>query len=123
MGSASVSRIFFRFSSLIVTTSAFVKKKSSKMRHLKKFVKPMEVKLRCPIDLRFPAGMLIIHLQKRDSIYNRCLSYLSCILSTFSSELRLKIILVLPFVGIFHVKSIKIMFLNLDANLLKYVRP
>ena len=36
MGSASVSRIFFRFSSLIVTKSAFVKKKSSKMRHLKK---------------------------------------------------------------------------------------
>jgi len=31
---------------LIVTTSAFVKKERSKMRHLKKFVKPMEVKLR-----------------------------------------------------------------------------
>ena len=29
-----------------VKTSAFVKKKSSKMRHLKKIVKPMEVKLR-----------------------------------------------------------------------------
>ena len=28
-------------SSLIVTTSAFVKKERSKMRHLKKFVKPM----------------------------------------------------------------------------------
>ena len=33
-------------SSLIVTTSAFVKKERSKMRHLKIFVKPMEVKLR-----------------------------------------------------------------------------
>ena len=33
-------------SSFIVTTSAFVKKENSKMRHLKKFVKPMEVKLR-----------------------------------------------------------------------------
>ena len=36
---ASVSRIFFRCLDhlyLIVTTSAFVKKKSSKMRHLKK---------------------------------------------------------------------------------------
>ena len=57
-------------SSLIVT-SAFVKKKRSKMRHLKKFVKPMVVKLRSKmshwpniprryasnIDLRFPADM------------------------------------------------------------------
>ena len=34
-------------SSLIVTTSAFVKKKNSKMRHLKKFVKPMEVNWTC----------------------------------------------------------------------------
>jgi hypothetical protein len=34
-------------SSLIVTTSAFVKKKNSKMRHLKKFVKPMEVNRTC----------------------------------------------------------------------------
>jgi hypothetical protein len=31
---------------LIVTASAFVKKERSKMRHLKKFVKPFEVKLR-----------------------------------------------------------------------------
>ena len=34
-------------SSLIVTTSAFVKKKNSQKRHLKKFVKPMEVKRTC----------------------------------------------------------------------------
>ena len=34
-------------SSFIVTTSAFVKKKNSKMRHLKKFVKPMEVNRTC----------------------------------------------------------------------------
>ena len=44
--SKSVSQIFFRCSSLIVTTSAFIKKKRSKMRHLKKIVLPMEVKLR-----------------------------------------------------------------------------
>ena len=31
------------FNSLIVTASEFVKKKKSKMRHLKKFVKPMAV--------------------------------------------------------------------------------
>ena len=31
-------------SSLIITTSAFVKKERSKMSHLKKFVKPMEIK-------------------------------------------------------------------------------
>ena len=49
-------------SSLIVTTSAFVKKERSKMRHLKKFVKPMEVKLRSKIDLRFPTGMVLVQV-------------------------------------------------------------
>jgi hypothetical protein len=53
-------------SSLNVTTSAFVKKERSKMGHLKKFVKPKEVKLRAgqikeqdvPLTyLRFPTGM------------------------------------------------------------------
>ena len=34
-------------SSLIVTASAFVEKKRSKMRHLKKFVKPMEINGTC----------------------------------------------------------------------------
>ena len=38
--------IFSYVSSLIVTTSAFVKKGRSKMRHLKRFLKPMEIKLR-----------------------------------------------------------------------------
>ena len=56
---ALFSQIFFRCLILIVTTSAFVKKEMSKMRHLKKIMKPMEVKqgARCPIDLRFPTGM------------------------------------------------------------------
>ena len=42
----SFTNFLYDVSSLIVTTSAFVKKERSKMRHLKKFVKPMEVKLR-----------------------------------------------------------------------------
>ena len=42
----SFTNFLYDVSSLIFTTSAFVKKKRSKMRHLKKFVKPMEVKLR-----------------------------------------------------------------------------
>ena len=36
-------KFYLDVSSLIVTTSAFVKKKNSKMRHLKKIVKPIEV--------------------------------------------------------------------------------
>ena len=47
-------------SSLIATTSAFVKTERSNMGHLKKFVKPMEVKIRSKmIDLRFHTGMNI----------------------------------------------------------------
>ena len=39
-GTSSPFTIFLGAFSVIVTTSAFVKKKSSKMRHLKKIVKP-----------------------------------------------------------------------------------
>ena len=49
---ASKNNLALDVSSLIVTTSAFVKKKRSKMRHLKNSVKLMEVKLRSKIDLR-----------------------------------------------------------------------
>ena len=40
-------KFYLDVSSLIATTSAFVKRKNSKMRHLKKFVKPMEVNRTC----------------------------------------------------------------------------
>ena len=43
---ASKNNLALDVSSLIVTTSAFIKKKRSKMRPLKKFLKPIEVKLR-----------------------------------------------------------------------------
>ena len=43
--------------SLNVTTSAFVKKKNSKMRHLKKSVKTNGGQIK-EQDLRFPAGMI-----------------------------------------------------------------
>ena len=46
IGLASFHEFSLDVSSLIVTTSEFVKKEMSKMRHLKKFLKPMEVKLR-----------------------------------------------------------------------------
>ena len=41
--SIAFTNFYLDISSSIVTTSAFVKKKNSKMRHLKKIVKPMEV--------------------------------------------------------------------------------
>ena len=40
-------KFYLDVSSLIATTSAFVEKKNSKMRHLKKFVKPMKVNSTC----------------------------------------------------------------------------
>ena len=46
----SFTNFLYDVSSLIFTTSAFVKKKRSKMRHIKNFVKPMEVKSRSKIS-------------------------------------------------------------------------